>query len=183
MATKKLPEQSVLLQLLRYDPQSGKLLWKKREASMFRAATAARSESLCALWNSRYSEKEAFTCISDGYGTGAINGANYKAQRVIWKMMTGDEPDQIDHINGNRSDNRWPNLRSVSAAGNARNRHVRPKNVALGICEWHHRGHHYWVAHLGNKKQGYYKTFDEAISARKAAEQTLGFHPNHGRAA
>lgn len=44
------------------------------------------------------------------------------AGRVAWVMMTGEQPDFIDHINGVKHDNSWKNLRSVTASENNRNR-------------------------------------------------------------
>jgi len=181
MATKALPAQDVLHQLLSYDPETGKLYWKERPVEMFPAVTPARSRSLCRLWNERYAEKEAFTAVADGYFTGSINGSNFKAHRVIWKMMLGEDATQVDHISGDRADNRLINLRNVDPSANARNKRVSAKNSVLGVHQWSHRGFHYWVAHIGGKKQRYCKTFEEAVAARKAAERDNGFHENHGR--
>jgi len=185
MAPKPLPAQDVLLQLLSYDPETGKLFWKERGVDWFVAKTASRSRSLCALWNKRYAGSEAFTTISDGYKTGSICGENFKAQRVIWKMNFGDDPEQIDHIDGDRSNNRLDNLRDVSAAENARNRCLAKNNKTgvIGVYRWRQGRFSYWVAHLGGKNQAYFDNFEEAVAARKAAEREYGFHPNHGRAA
>lgn len=60
-----------------------------------------------------------------GKGHLAVNvyGRLHKIHRVIWLMVTGDLPkEQIDHINGNGSDNRWVNLREATNAENCRNR-------------------------------------------------------------
>lgn len=58
-----------------------------------------------------------------GYLRIGINNKLYYSHRLIWLYMTGEWPkDEIDHINGIRSDNRWSNLRSVEARGNCQNK-------------------------------------------------------------
>lgn len=185
MAPKPLPAQDVLLQLLSYDPETGKLFWKERGIELFPAKSAARARCMCNLWNRRYAGTEAFTTVSDGYFTGSIFGSNFKAQRVIWEMAYGSDPDQIDHIDGNRSNNRVANLRDVSLAENARNRRVPVNNKSgvIGVYRWQQEGFTYWVATVMGRAIAYCNTFDEAVAARKAAEREHGFHENHGRAA
>lgn len=186
MAAKALPSQEALRQLLDYNPATGVLTWRDRDVGMFPAKTPARSAALCRLWNARYSGQEALTCLSDGYKTGAIAGTNYKAHRVIWKMEAGQDPDHIDHINGDRTDNRLANLRDVTLADNARNRRISTANKTgiLGVHRWAHGGQSYWVASSpSGKKSVYFHCLGQALKARKAAEQQHGFHHNHGRAA
>lgn len=182
MAAKALPSQAVLNQLLRYDPETGKLFWKERGLECFNAGTEARARSLCSLWNARYSGREAFTCEEDGYRTGSINGSNYKAHRVIWKMVTGEDPDHIDHEFGKRNDNRIAKLADVSISENAKNRRVprNNKSCVIGVCLWKQGRYHYWAALIGSKTR-YFHSFDDAVTARRAAEIEHGFHQNHGR--
>ena len=57
--------------------------------------------------------------------------------RVIWKMAYGTEPPEVDHVNGNSSDNRLANLRASSRLLNAKNKapnkgKALPKGVTLG---------------------------------------------------
>jgi hypothetical protein len=47
-----------------------------------------------------------------------------RAGRAAYVMMTGEQPDHIDHINGLPHDNRWCNLRSVTVTENNRNKAV-----------------------------------------------------------
>lgn len=178
MAAKPLPPQSVLLQLLRYEPETGELFWKERGPEWIDDLRIRNT------WNARYAGKPALNSInSDGYRIGSICGSNYKAQRVIWKMVTGDDPDQIDHENRVRTDNRFKNLRDVSLGENNKNRSLPANNKSgvIGVYLWDHNGFQYWAANLGGKKNGYFKTFDEAVCARRAAEVQHGFHPTHGR--
>ena len=61
-----------------------------------------------------------------------INGGVVKlVHRVIWCYMTGDWPEQIDHINGDPKDNRWINLRAATNTQNSRNSR-KPKNNTSG---------------------------------------------------
>lgn len=110
-----LPTVEMLHRLLVCDPDAGKLFWKERPGQN--------------AWNSRHARKEAFTCLGrDGYRRGAILGRNYQAHRVIWAMVHGEWPtDQIDHINGVRSENRIGNLRHVTQAQNKANGGKRPR--------------------------------------------------------
>ena len=182
MAVKSLPPQDVLNQLLRYEPETGLTFWRPRTVEWFPAVTQNRSRSLCALWNKRYAWQQAFPTISDGYYIGTIDGTFYKLHRVIWKIMTGIDPDQIDHIDGNRQNNKFTNLRDVTLAENAKNRAIPSNNKSgcIGVYFWDHDGLQYWVALVGENYK-YFKTKEEAITVRKAAELERGFHVNHGR--
>jgi hypothetical protein len=51
-----------------------------------------------------------------------IGGVQYTAHRLAWVLMTGKQPDFIDHINGLKHDNRFVNLRDVTASENMKNR-------------------------------------------------------------
>ena len=174
MAVKPLPEIDVLRQSLRYEATSGRLYWLYRPES-------SRS------WNSRWSGKEAFTALSRGYRYGSVNGELYLAHRLIWKLVTGQEPDTIDHINGNRQDNRFDNLRSVVHRENCRNQPIPAHNTsgALGVV-WLKAAKR-WRAQIAipgekNKHLGVFARFEDAVLARKEAEKHYGFHKNHGRA-
>jgi len=120
----------VLRQLLRYEPETGKLFWLNRAVDWFTdgAYPAARE---CKRWNARYAGKEAFTASNgDGYFHGKVQGVVIKAHRVIWAMQEGVWPDnQVDHLNGIRSDNRWGNLRAATHAENMKNQKKR-KNTS-----------------------------------------------------
>lgn len=182
MTDKSLPSPEILNKLLRYDAETGRLFWKWRDASFF-DGDKIKAKS----WNNRFSGKEALTALEVyGYRHGHVCGMKLKAHRVVWAMVHGAWPDGcIDHINGDPSDNRISNLRSVTHAENSRNRAL-SKNNTSGIVGVYWRGdRNVWKAcieidgtqiHLGN-----FLEKSDAISARRKAERDAGFHPNHGR--
>ena len=102
--------------------------------------------------------------------------------------MDGQFPqNETDHINGEREDNRWDNLRSVDAGENSKNTKKRSDNTS-GIqgVHWAKRNKH-WHVYI-NEKGGrtnlcYTHDFFEACCVRKSAELEYGFHQNHGRVA
>lgn len=120
---------------------------------------------------------------SQGYISVAIGGTEYLAHRIIWMMQVGKWPVQIDHINHDRSDNSWKNLREVKPRENQMNMSLR-KNNSSGIQGIRILPSGKFCAYImANRKQislGSYEKLDEAISARKEAEIRYGFHSNHG---
>jgi hypothetical protein len=95
--------------------------------------------------------------------------------------MTGRRPfGVIDHINHNRADNRWVNLRDISAEENAQNRLVHSNNTS-GACGVHYQTDAGYVAALAGKYLGAFgEEFDEAVAVRRAAQIAAGFSLTHG---
>jgi hypothetical protein len=183
----KLPTQKILLELLRYDPESGLLYWRSRSLEWFKVVTDQTTINARSRWNARHAEKVAFTSNSRGYYTGSILAKNYFAHRVIWKMVHGVEPKVIDHINGNGLDNRITNLRSVSQSINCRNARTKSNNTSgiNGVSLHADTGKFRANLTVDGKQHhlGLFSTVGEAEAARKMAEKKHGFHINHGRAA
>lgn len=174
MAIKKipLPDRSYLLYRLRYDPASGVLYWNKMPRSHFKDPDYKHKQ-----WNARHAGKVAMggTNNPDRYRRGTLDGVNYQAHRVIWKMMTGDEPNIIDHKDGNRSNNRWSNLRDGSSQDNNRNQKLSPKSKTgfKGVFYLENVDRYKVTISVKNKTK-HLGTFDDiegAIAARKAGEQ------------
>lgn len=93
-----------LRKVLEYDPETG----------IFTRATS---------FHNRYVGKEAGTLTMDGYKSILINGKIYRAHRLAWLYTYDFFPElMLDHVNGDRSDNRIANLRMCGYSNNQENR-------------------------------------------------------------
>ena len=161
---------------------AGTLTWKPRPENWFPCPRVAKS------WNSRYAGKPAITALSNGYKHGQAKGVKLMAHRVLWAMRTGAWPmEEIDHINGDRSDNRQENLREISSAENKKNAGIGRDNQSgvIGVS-WSKKCKK-WHAKIGVDGRyiflGGFDLFSDAVEARGKAERQHGFHENHGRSA
>ena len=153
-------------EVLEYIPETGQLFWLWRD-------NARRS------WNTRYAGQEAFR-VTDRYRQGRIDGHPYYAHRVIWLIMTGDWPEgDIEHIDRDRTNNRWKNLRDTSHAENMHNAGMFSTNTSgvKGVC-WS-KQREKWRARITIHGKawslGLYDTLADAATARRAAEEQTGF--------
>lgn len=172
MAKRPLPDQATLLKLLRYEPETGKLYWRERTPDMFSGRGRGGAVGMCARFNSQWAGKPALTAkTGSNHCSGLIQQESHLAHRVIWKMMTGEEPGEVWHRNGIGTDNRFQNL-IAHRPGQAR-RPDRP----IGIRKGRHPGVWWngecerWVAMLGTDFLGTFADRADAIEARVAAER------------
>lgn len=104
-----------------------------------------------------------------GYRIINIGGKAYFAHRLAWIMTYGYEPEEIDHINGNKDDNRLCNLRECSRMQNVRNVGLRKDNTSgyKGVSFYYPNGK--WMSciaiHGKTMNLGYYVTKEQAFSA------------------
>lgn len=169
----------LLRELFRYEPETGKLFWLPREPK------PGQDRAKVASWNTKHAGREAFTAdCGMGYKQGAVNGKNYRAHRVVWAITFGRWPDaMIDHINGDRADNRISNLREVTAAQNTFNSAVRRHNKlgVKGVKQWGRR----FAATIRIAgvihRLGVFDTPEDAASAYAEASRRL--HGEFGRVA
>jgi hypothetical protein len=170
-----------------YDPETGKFVYKTARPEMFGNGKRHMSaEARAKVWNTKNAGREAGSICADGYVTMSVGSKTCKAHRLAFLLMTGEMPKgQVDHINGDKADNRWENLRDVPKLLNALNqkRHVTNKSGVTGVRFSTHINK--WMAYIGHDNRmhhlGVFDTLEEAAEARWAAEEQLGFHENHGR--
>lgn len=166
----------LLQRIMAYDPQTGILHWKERPRDL------CKSDRDHKRWNTSHAGERACFPRPQGYLGCLVFKRPLAAHRVAWALHYGEWPATIDHINGDRADNRIANLRSVSEAENAKNRrpHQGNKSGTTGVIAHRDR----WRAYITHEYQqihlGVFDTLEEACAVRKSAEAKYGFHENHG---
>lgn len=116
---------------------------------------------------------------TNGYARVHVDGTTHAAHRLAWLYMHGRWPDgDIDHINGDRLDNRATNLREVTRAENMQNERKARCNNKSGLLGVSPHGRS-WRAQItvGGvcKKLGSYETPEQAHAVYLAAKREL--HP------
>lgn len=160
--------QEELKDLLDYDPETGIFRWK--------------------VYRNQYAKVGdiAGNLRPDSYRQIKINGKFYLEHRLAWFYIYGEWPEnQIDHINGMKTDNRIKNLREADRFDNTRNVKRRKDNssgykgVSLSNGKWMAR---IWSI-IDNKRKrcylGYFNSPEEAYAAYcKAAKELHGEFAN-----
>jgi len=161
-------EHFKLKQLLSYNPKTGGFIWLESRGGLAQKGA------------------KAGTVESKGYRQITIDGKTYMAHRLAWFYINKNWPaDQIDHINGSRLDNRIINLRSVTKTENQQNqkKYTTNKSGVTGVC-WH-KQQGKWYANIQENKKvhflGLFENIFDAAAARISAQNSFGFHSNHGR--
>lgn len=170
-------------QFVTYDPETGVFTWLPRDPYIYNRLQSATR------FNNTYAGVRADRCSGRlGYLRVSIrlNGHNQYtlAHRLAWYMYHREEPYQIDHINGNRRDNRILNLRSVSQKENCKNLGLDSRNTSgksgVSFCNWEGKWRAKGSVNGKRKHLGSFITKQEAIDARSKFESEMGYHPNHG---
>ena len=103
------------------------------------------------------------------YHTISLNGRKYKRSRLAFAWMTGAWPThQIDHINGDSTDDRWANLREATATQNAWNHRKRSKASHLPMGVRSNPSGRFSARIAVNKRMVQIGTFDTAAEASEA---------------
>lgn len=125
-------------------------------------------DPLTGVFTHRRSGKVAGSRNGIGYWLLSIQGRRYAAHRAAWLYMTGDWPTlNIDHINGQRADNRWSNLRQATISQNNMNRRCASATGFKGVR--FASGRRKWEARLEKDGRchwlGYFDTPEAAHAA------------------
>lgn len=158
------PNVADLRHLLAYDKITGVFRWLQREGEENRG------------WNLRWAGKETGTKpLGNGYCYIMLGGKPRLAHRLAWYLVTGEWPDaQIDHVNRNRTDNSWANLRQATNQQNQLNTGIRSTNKSgvTGVS-WNKKRERWYATITVDGRMrglGYHRQLDDAAAARRAAE-------------
>lgn len=158
-----------LEKVLRYEPDTGRFFWLIDRPRRTKAGDEAGHKNKKGYIEIRYNHK------------------TFNAHRIAWYLQMGEDPKdmEIDHVNGERSDNRFVNLRIANQVENARNRKkLKPKTSRHKGVYWYTRKQK-WRAAIGCKGRcihlGYFHDEYEAhLAYCKAALKLHGEFANFG---
>jgi AP2 domain. len=150
-----------LVELLHYNSITGVFTWRKSRGRASALSPAGAD-------NGR------------GYIQIKVDGKKYYAHRLAFLYMIGEfPPEDVDHINGIKHDNRWENLRACSRSENLYNTQVRRDNSA-GVkgVDWDKQRGKYVARIKINGRQTHLGRFSSLDEAKKAYDRAA--RENHG---
>lgn len=165
-----------IMNLLSYDPETGEFTWKYLSGSKGK------------WWDSRFAGKRAGSvCSTHGYRRIGINCADYRDAHLAWTFMTGEWPEEmIDHVDRDRANCRWENLRLANQSQQNANQALRSDNTSGTRGVRFRKSTGKWLARIkvdGKEKHiGVFTSKDAAAAAyRNAAIKTFGqfFNETH----
>jgi hypothetical protein len=167
-----------LRDILYYDPWTGRFIYIKRVSKRMHPGMRAGHTDTP---NSKAGSPDL-----PGYRAIIIDGRKYKEHRLAWFYVHKVwPPNEIDHINGLRDDNRIANLRTATAGQNLHNKRLY-KNSTTGVTGVSKRGNRFDAYFFQDRKMtkiGSFHTLEEAAAARAAAIAYRGeFRPLAERA-
>lgn len=151
-------ENDAIRQALIYDPNTGIFRFRVKKGNRIAGKVAGN------------------VCNLSGYVQISVDGKNSRAHRLAVLLMTGAWPDRkVDHIDGNRANNAWSNLRLVTDWENAVNTGRKHRDLPRGVYPKRNR----WRALLMHKGKnitvGTFDTVEEAQEAwRRVAKELRG---------
>jgi len=177
--------QKILKELIHYDPETGVFTWRYRDIKWF--VHCKNPEGYCKTWNVKFAKKVA-GCYNPEtrYLVISILGKTHYGHRLAWIYMTGEFPDiETDHIDQDRKNCKFENLRSVSVLVNQQNATMKSNNSS-GFNGVHFDNHaKKWRARIVVDNNpihgGFFINLEDAIKKRKQMNVQYGFHENHGR--
>lgn len=149
------PTFELVRKLLNYDPETGFLTWKVDRNN-----------------GTRPGDRAGGLHVKAGYRNITIMNISWREHRIIWLWMKGEWPNHLlDHIDGNRVNNRWSNLRFATPLENSRNAGLPKDNTSgyRGVVQSRGR----WKAQIKfngrSKHLGVFDTKEEAALAYETA--------------
>jgi hypothetical protein len=143
-----------------YEPETGLLRWRVTTSTRYKAGSVAG-----------YIQPKGYVVVGYGYRL-------WSAHRLAWLIVTGEWPfGEIDHIDADKANNRWSNLRDVPKSLNGANVPARRSNTSgfKGVS-WH-KHHGRWSAAIqkdGRQRHlGYFDDPEQAHAAYATAANDL----------
>lgn len=152
---------------LSYDQETGEIKWKKPPHHLIKPGD-----------NAGFFEPRGYLVIQ-------FKKTFFKGHRIAWAIVNNEFPSgEIDHIDGNPSNNKISNLRVVDRSKNQMNRRISTNNKS-GIKGVHFcKSKQKWISRISCGKSrihiGQFDSFDEAFQKRKEIEKNL--HGQYARA-
>jgi hypothetical protein len=155
--------------LLAYDLTTGALTWRRSARRGYKPG----DEAGCVHRGARHD-----------YRIVRIEGRGYYAHRLIWKIVTGKEPNGVvDHRDADTLNNVWGNLREATECQNGQNRRLN-KNNTTGVKGVHPEGNRFRAIIKKNKQLFDLGRFDSVEAAKaKIDDLRLELHGEFARAA
>jgi hypothetical protein len=138
--------QVKLKELLHYDPETGLWTWIKRRSGVTQGSAGT----------ARFDDRRQIRVL----------GKFYLASRLAWLYMTGEWPGEIDHINRDKGDDRWDNLREVNHSQNMLNRDWSERSGSMRGIQ---KDGNQWKVMIRNMYFGHFPYLDDAKAIRDLA--------------
>lgn len=137
-----------------YDRERGILIWKNHWA----------------INKSKFLNTSPSSTSKAGYICFGLKGVTHAVHRVIWFIETGEVPNHIDHIDGNKLNNKISNLRSVTPRENSQNKKEHREGKLIGASKKRKR----WAAAATvNGKNTHIGTYDTELEAHNAYQEFI----------
>lgn len=154
---------------LHYDPDTGAIVWKIKRTQ-----------------NATANVGDMAGGIDDhGYRRVMFDGKKYRAHRLAFLLMGYAMPEQVDHINGDRTDNRWVNLRPANALTNAKNARRRADSATALTGVTFSKQHGKWKVRINNdgvtEYLGLFENLLDAAAARLSKQNHYAYSVRHGK--
>lgn len=161
-----LPPVDRLRGLLTYEPHTGLLKWKSMR-------TGVNADMVAGINNGR------------GHIVVRVDGRLLMAHRIIWKMVTGEEPSElIDHADTDGTNNIWTNLREADNSQNMMNARLSKRNKSGAKGVWKHPNGRFTASIRAANRQYYLGMFGTKEEAEKVvAQERERLHGDFARAA